>query len=127
VEAGGLIAAGTFCVIAILVVFNTIRMAIFNRKEEIYMMKLIGASRGFVRGPFLVEAMMYGLMAGGIAAGLTFLGVMMMDDRFDGALNPTVEFMWEWWWLIVAGLIAAGVLIGVVSAMLATRKYLKLR
>jgi len=127
VELGGMIAAGVFCVIAILVVFNTIRMAIFNRKEEIYMMKLIGASRGFVRGPFLVEAMMYGLLAGGIAAGLTFFGVKMMDEGFDGALNPTVEFMWDWWWLIAAGLIMAGILIGVMSALLATRKYLKLR
>jgi len=114
-------------VIAILVVFNTIRMAIFNRKEEIYMMKLIGASKSFVRGPFLVEAMLYGLMAGGIASGLTFAGATLLDDRFGGTLQPTVEFMWTWWIFIVAGLIVAGVLIGVVSAMLATRKYLRLK
>jgi len=127
VEFGGLVAAGVFGVIAILVVFNTIRMAIFNRKEEIYMMKLIGASKGFVRGPFLVEAMMYGLLAGALAAGLVFAGVAMLDGGFDGALDPTVAFMWEWWWLIVAGLVAAGMLVGVVSAVLATGKYLKLR
>ena len=127
VEIGGLITAGVFCVIAILVVFNTIRMAIFNRKEEIYMMKLIGASKSFVRGPFLVEAMMYGVLAGGIASVLTFAGVLLLDDSFDGVLKPTVEFMWEWWLVVVAGLIVAGVLIGVVSAMLATRKYLRLK
>ena len=46
-----------------LIIFNTIRMAIFNRREEIQMMKLIGAEKSFIRGPFLVEAMMYGFFA----------------------------------------------------------------
>jgi len=127
VEIGGLIAAGVFGVIAILVVFNTIRMAIFNRKEEIYMMKLIGASKSFVRGPFLVEAMMYGLLAGGITSGLTFAGMALLNERFSDALKPTMDLAWEWWWAVVAGLIVTGMLIGVVSALLATRKYLKLR
>lgn len=127
VEIGGLVAAIVFGVVAILVVFNTIRMAIFNRKEEIYMMKLIGASKGFVRGPFVVEAMMYGLVAGLLATGVTFVGVYFLDGRFGGTLQPTVEFVYEWWWLIMCGLVMLGVLIGVISAMLATRKYLKLR
>ena len=127
VEVGGLIAAAVFGVIAILVVFNTIRMAIFNRKEEIYMMKLIGAGKGFVRGPFVVEAMMYGLIAGGLATIVTVVGVQLLEGQFGGTLNPTVEFVREWWWLILAGLVTLGMLIGVVSAMLATRKYLKLK
>lgn len=127
VEIGGLGAAGIFCVIAILVVFNTIRMAIFNRKEEIHMMKLIGASKGFIRGPFVVEAMLYGMISGVIAAGLTFFVVSLLDGNFGGALAPTVDFVHEWWVLIAAGLIVSGVLIGVISAMLATRRYLKLK
>ena len=44
-------------------------MAIFNRKDEIQMMKLIGAERGFIRGPFLVEATLYGIIAAIIATG----------------------------------------------------------
>lgn len=127
VEIGGLVAAGIFCVIAILVVFNTIRMAIFNRREEIDMMKLIGGSKWFIRGPFVVEAMLYGLIAGLIAGGVTYLAVSALDGSFDGALMPTVEFMYQWWWLVLAGLVVAGMLIGVISAMLATRRYLKLK
>ena len=127
VEIGGLVAAGVFGVIAILVVFNTIRMAIFNRKEEIYMMKLIGASKSFVRGPFVWEAMMYGVIAGGLSAGVTFVGLGLLDGKFGGTLTPTVELAWEWWWVVVVGLVLVGVVIGVVSARLATRKYLKLR
>jgi hypothetical protein len=52
---------------------------------------------------------------------------MLLDDSFGGALQPTVEFMWLWWPFIVAGLIVTGMTIGVVSAMLATRRYLKLK
>ena len=90
-------------------------------------MKLIGAGKSFVRGPFLVEAMMYGLLAGGITSGLTFVGVVLGGDRFGEVLVPTMEFMREWWLLIATGLVAVGMLIGVVSAMLATRKYLRLK
>ena len=64
---GGSIATVVFVVISSLVVFNTIRMAIFNRKDEIEMMKLIGAERSFIRGPFIVEAIMYGFIAAIIA------------------------------------------------------------
>ena len=56
---GGLIASIVFGVISILVIFNTIRMTIFNRKDEIEIMQLIGASKWYMRGPFLVEASMY--------------------------------------------------------------------
>ena len=64
---GGIILAAIFLVISVLIIFSTIRMAIFSRREEIYMMKLVGADKGFVRGPFLVEAEICGIIAGGIA------------------------------------------------------------
>ena len=60
-DKAGIVASVVFIVISSLIVFNTIRMAIFNRKEEIQMMKLIGADRSFIRGPFIVEAVVYGL------------------------------------------------------------------
>jgi cell division transport system permease protein len=64
--------------ISVLIIFNTIRMAIFTRGEEIKIMKLIGASNSFIRGPFLFEASMYGLVAGTISLTLVyaFLGCM---------------------------------------------------
>lgn len=69
-EKVGLAASAVFIVISSLIVFNTIRMAIFNRKEEIQMMKLIGADRSFIRGPFVVEAVVYGFIAAILATGL---------------------------------------------------------
>jgi cell division transport system permease protein len=127
IRIGGLAAAGVFAVIAILVVFNTVRMAIFNRKEEIYMMKLIGGSKGFIGGPFVVEAMLYGVIAAMIAGGLVYGGVSFLDGSFGGTLAPTIAFIRQWWWMLGAALIVTGMLLGTLSALLATRKYLRLR
>ena len=126
IEIGGFIAVSVFAVIAILVVFNTIRMAIFNRKEEIYMMKLVGAGRGFIRGPFIVESMLYGLISAVIACSLIYAAVSFLNGNFGGALGPTVATMYQYWYLVFAALLASGVLIGVVSSLLATHKYLKM-
>ena len=119
------IAAGVFAVIAILVVFNTIRMAIFNRKEEIYMMRLVGASRWFIVGPFVVEASIYGIVAAIITCGIIYGAVYGLKPHFDGVLDDTYGLMVQYWYLVIASLIAAGILIGIVSSMFATSKYLK--
>ena len=71
-ERFGIGAAILFIAISSLIIFNTIRMAIFNRKDEIQMMKLIGADRSFIRGPFIVEAVFYGFIAAILA---TILGM----------------------------------------------------
>lgn len=125
VQIVGLSAAAVFAVIAILVVFNTIRMAIFNRKEEIYMMRLVGASRWFIVGPFVVEASLYGIAAAAIAAVTVYVTVYAIRGQFDGMLDSTYNLMVEYWYAIVAALAAVGIIIGVVSALLATKKYLK--
>lgn len=121
----GLSAAGVFAIIAILVVFNTIRMAIFNRKEEIYMMRLVGASRWFIVGPFVVEASIYGIVAAIITCGIIYGAVYGLRPHFDGVLDDTYGLMVQYWYLVIAALIAAGILIGIVSSMFATSKYLK--
>ena len=76
-ETAGLVAAAVFVVISIMIVFNTIRMAIFNRRDEIEMMKLIGAEKLFIRGPFIVEAAMYGVLAG-IVSVILMYGVIIV-------------------------------------------------
>lgn len=121
----GLSAAGVFAIIAILVVFNTIRMAIFNRKEEIYMMRLVGASRWFIVGPFVVEASLYGIVAAIIAGAVIYGAASGLKPYFDGMLDGTFELMIQYWYVVVAALIAAGVAIGIISSFLATGKYLK--
>lgn len=128
-ERAGLIASVVFIVISSLIVFNTIRMAIFNRKEEIQMMKLIGADKGFIRGPFVVEAVVYGFIAAVIATALGVGALYATQDKlmdYQIAIGPTIEKVTLFIPFVLLGMITMGAAIGVVSSMLATRKYLKI-
>lgn len=124
----GILVAVIFVAVSILVVFNTIRMAIFNRKDEIYMMRLIGAEPGFVRSPFIVEAVLNGLISAVIA---TSLGIVIMNLVKDGLTNygiiiaVTLRFVSTYWYVVYGVMIGFGFVIGVFSSILATAKYLK--
>lgn len=127
-ERVGAVASIVFIIISSLIVFNTIRMAIFNRKEEIQMMKLIGADRNFIRGPFVVEAVVYGFIAALLATALGIGGLYLLKDRLISgvAIQPTIEAVTMYAPFVLLGMIFAGAVIGVVSSLLATRKYLKI-
>ncbi|MCL2444637.1 permease-like cell division protein FtsX [Candidatus Saccharibacteria bacterium] len=130
IERGGVIIAAIFVVISTLIIFNTIRMAIFNRREEIYMMKLIGANRSFIRGPFIVEATQYGVIAAFITAGLCTAGLFIINENAESiglVVEPTISMLGSYWPLALLGLIGVGAFIGVFSSFLATQKYLKLQ
>lgn len=125
----GLIAGIIFVAISSLIIFNTIRMAIFNRREEIQMMKLIGADRSFIRGPFIVEAIMYGFIAAIIATGIGILGLYGARNTLVSqgiAIDPTIEFVTVFAPFVLLAMILVGGIIGVVSSLLATRRYLKI-
>jgi cell division transport system permease protein len=129
-EKAGVSAGVIFIAIASLIIFNTIRMAIFNRREEIYMMKLIGANKSFIRGPFIVEAVLYGVLASLFTVAVAFVVVTLIKDKlmeYGVVIQPTVDLLTSEWPLITLGLVGIGAVIGVVSSALATRKYLKLR
>ena len=125
---GGMILAGVFLVISILIIFSTIRMAIFSRREEIYMMRLVGADKRFIRGPFLVEAEICGIVAGILAATISYFGFMFLSPRLAnyGINVSTISEILESNKLIIVYLIfvALGVIIGRASARLAVSKYL---
>jgi cell division transport system permease protein len=128
-EKSGLAASGIFIAISILIIFNTIRMAIFNRKEEIEMMKLIGAEKSFIQGPFIVEAVMYGFFAAIIAFVAGFVGLTVLRPKLEGygiAISGVYEFVVAASAFIIVGLIVIGALIGVISSFFAVRKHLKI-
>lgn len=124
----GIIASSVFVVISTLIIFNTIRMAIFNRREEIQMMKLIGADRSFIRGPFIVEAVVYGLFAALIATGLGYALLYLAAPalhKFGVAVEPTLQMGTYYIGFVLLAMIFVGALIGIISSLLATRRYLK--
>lgn len=126
---GGIALSAVFVVISVLVIFNTIRMAIFSRREEIYMMKLVGADGYFIRGPFLVEAQLSGVVSGLIASGLGYLGFHFLEPRLAkyGINIDTVKNILEsnQIVLVIVAMVLAGAIIGTISARLAVHKYLR--
>lgn len=125
----GIGASLVFVVISMLIIFNTIRMAIFNRKEEIQMMKLIGAEKSFIRGPFLVEAIVYGFFAALIASGLGYAILYFAAPALESYqinVQPTIDILTFYAGFVILGMILIGAIIGIVSSLLATRRYLKL-
>lgn len=127
-EQVGLIASLIFVIISVLIIFNTVRMAIFNRKEEIQMMKLIGADRSFIRGPFIVEAVMYGFIAALISTGLIyvlFFNIRRQLEEVQVSIGGTINLMESAPALILLGMIVLGAILGIISSQLAVRRYLR--
>ena len=125
----GLVASIVFVAISALIIFNTIRMAIFSRKEEIQMMKLIGADKQFIRGPFVVEAVVYGFIAAVLATVLGLATLIFLDQpltSFGIDVATTISYVERYIGLVVVAMIAIGALIGTTSSLMATRRYLKI-
>jgi len=118
-----------FSLIAILVVYNTITLTIYNRKEELEIMRLVGATNWYIRGPFLVEAIFYSL-ASTVIASLLFLPVFSnVLPKITMFVNPQVTLFNQNvlnFWYLVAMLLVLSVILAIISVFLATRKYLKI-
>jgi len=127
-EIAGFAVSGLFLVLSIMVIFNTIRMAIFNRRDEIEIMKLIGAEKSFIRGPFIVEACLYGIFAAVVAIALIYLVLLSTGSglsKYGIVVAPTIAFFSKYPVVIFLGELLAGILIGIVSSFLAIRRYMK--
>lgn len=116
-----------FAFISVLITFNTVRLAIYNSRDEIAVMKLVGASNTYVRGPFVVEGVMYGIASGLIALLLFYPLTLWIGDSaatFFGSenlLNYYVNNFTSFFIIIVT----SGVVLGSISSFLAVKKYLK--
>ena len=112
---------------AILVTFNTIRLAILNSIEEIKIQRLVGASNWFIRGPFLVQGVISGFIAVLISALIFSLICWFLSPKiefFFAGLNLFNLFIKNLWILLLIQF-ATGILLAVISSTIAIRKYLK--
>ena len=126
----GLVGVIVFAFVSMLIIFNTIRMAIFNRRDELQIMRLLGASTGFIRGPFIVETVLYGIVAAIISVALCNALFSVAATAFQATnfgfldINYASEYFASHFWLILLGQLLAGILIGATSSLIATRRYL---
>ena len=122
-----------FAAISVLIIFNTIQMAIFNRRDELSIMRLLGASRAYIRGPFLVESMLIGIFAAlisvALCSGIFSIASGTLDASSFGLLDITFasRYFEERFWQILAVQIGVGLLIGFLSSFVATQRYLSLK
>ena len=123
----GFFVSAILAFIAILVAYNTVRVAIYNSKDEIAVMQLVGASRSFIRGPFLVEGFLHGLISAGFTIlvlwGLLFWAGEKTVSAFGG-LNIYTYFTSNIFQISLI-LIVCGAMLGMLSAQFATKRYLK--
>ncbi len=111
--------------VSLFIIVNTIKLTVYSRRLEIYIMKSVGATDSFVRLPFVVEGVLMGLLAGGIGYGLIYLLYRWLAQRFSfGVLMSLVSFRVVWAPLLI-GFLAGGVLVGVCGSAISMNKYLK--
>src|SRR3989338_1256285 len=132
-------------IIAILVAFNTIRLAIYTSKDEISIMRLVGATNAYIRGPFVMEGIIHGILAAVITMAVFWLPLSFGRDNIvllflpfspipDASGVSTSEFyggqnLFNYYisnfFVIFLLLLVLGVAIGVISSLIATRRYLR--
>jgi len=114
-------------VLSVLITFNTIRLAIFTSKDEIAVMKLVGASNIYTRGPFVIEGIMSGVIAGLIAIILFYpltFWIGPATETFFGGISLFDYYLNNFGQIFIL-MLFFGSLLGGVSSYLAVRRYLK--
>lgn len=112
-------------VVSLFIIANTIKLTVYNRRLEIYIMRSVGATGAFIRVPFMVEGMTLGILSGGVA----FFFVWLLYVKLLGLLPQTtalfslVPFK-EVWGVLIVGFLVIGMLTGMLGSAIATGKYL---
>lgn len=129
----GIAGVVVFMIVSMLIIFNTIRMTIFNRRDELSIMRLLGASTWYIRGPFVVETMIYGIVAAIISVTLCNALFVVSSSTFEASslglldISFASKYFADNFWIILTVQIAIGIAIGAVSSIIATRRYLKFK
>ncbi|MBI4541420.1 MAG: ABC transporter permease [Gemmatimonadetes bacterium] len=113
----GTVVGAAFALVAIIIIGTTIRMAVLHRSREIAIMRLVGATDGFIRRPFLLEGILKGLLGGVLAVGLSYGGYALIDAyllraSFFTAAQATLG-------------VAAGGFIGLVGSLVSVGRHLR--
>ncbi len=124
----GIVLAIMFALIAVLVIFNTIRLTIYNRREEVEIMKLVGATSSYIRWPFFIESMLYAVIAVIITTAVTFPLLHVIVPRINEYIGATngASYHFVGYWILFLIELAVALVLGIVSSYIAIRRYLKI-
>ncbi|MCK4593140.1 ABC transporter permease [bacterium] len=114
---GGLVIGGVLALASILVVGNAVALGVYMRRDEITILKVVGASHGFIRRPFVIEGLLVGVLGGAIGVGLLYLLYATV-----GKLAGASDFIpWEWW----SGLVGLGAVVGIIGSFFAAAGHVR--
>lgn len=125
----GLVLSLGFIVVAILVILNTVQLAIYNRRDEIEIMRFVGASNNFIFMPFIIESILFTLLATFFSILVLWFGLNYLTDAVshylgDVSLNLELFFRNNLYYIIILEF-SAGLIVSVICTMIALRKHLK--
>lgn len=131
-QQAGIVGIIVFIIISMLIIFNTIRMAIFNRRDELIIMRLLGASTAYIRGPFIVETMLYGAVAAIISLTICWALFRVASSTLQASslglldIGYSSRYFSDHLFSILTIQMLVGILIGAASSTIAARRYLRL-
>jgi cell division transport system permease protein len=117
----GLVIGLAFAAVAVVIIGVTIRLTILQRAREISIMRLVGATNWFIRGPFLLEGALKGLLGGLLSLALCYAGYVLFRDKSGGTLSGLVFFRPEHMALIIV----FGVLLGLCGSLVSVGRHLR--
>lgn len=126
VERASYITMVVLVVAAVMISFNTVRLAIYTTREEISVMRLVGASNMFIRGPFMLQGIMYGVASGVLALLILYPIVLWIGPKTENffQFNIFTYFVSEFSQIFTV-LVGVGIIIGMISSLLAVARYLR--
>ncbi|MCA9355683.1 ABC transporter permease [Candidatus Kaiserbacteria bacterium] len=126
VEQASLVVMIILLTAAVLITFNTVRLAIYTAREEIAIMRLVGASNMFIRGPFMLQGIMYGVISGVLALLMFYPLLIWLGPRTEAffELNLFTYYVAHFG-EIFGVLVGIGVVLGLASSILAVARYLR--
>jgi cell division transport system permease protein len=129
----GVIAVVLFAFISMLIIFNTIQMAIFNRRDELTIMRLLGASTWYIRGPFVVESIIYGVLSALVSVGIVDALFILASSALQASslglldIGYASTYFHKNFLVLLTLQLTVGIVIGAVSSTIATHRYLKFK
>ncbi len=129
----GIVTVVVFTIICALIIFNTIQMAIFNRRDEITIMRLLGANTFYIRGPFVVESVIYGILAAVLSVLIVNAAFLASSTALEATslglldINYASTYFGDHFWQLLLVQLMLGIVIGAVSSIIATHRYLKFK